>query len=244
MAWNRRSRVAVEDTGPDVTSETVEPDGTVETGRATPVADSDVVADSSALDRTVVDEPVVDREAERAAADQAAADQAAADQAVADRAVVDRHAVVERDDVTGRHVVVDPDADVVRETDRPAVTEPVEGPVIVPPKIRARGSLMTTIGLIISVVALCTALTGLLAPEALLLGVVAVLVSLLGMRASRRQGVTGSGTAVFAALIGIATIVFAALAMTGNFTWPNSRTDQIKVWHDWLVAHWSTLNRW
>jgi hypothetical protein len=45
-------------------------------------------------------------------------------------------------------------------------------------------------------------------------------------------------------LCGLAAVALVVLAMTGDFSWPNSKTDQISRWHTWLVAHWSWLGRW
>ncbi len=250
MAWNRRSRAAVDDPAPD----TVDPDGPTATGRATPVTGGDLTADGSAMDRTVVTpDPVTGRDTvteerppvvtddtatttDRAAVEQAERDRLAEREALdqRDTTVTDREA--ERQAIADRQGVPDPDA--------PVVTTPDTRPVVAPRRVRARGSLLTTVGLIVSVVGLCGVLTGLLAPEGLVVGLVGVVLSLGGLSAARHETVTGSGAAVFGALVGIAAAVLAILAMTGRFSWPNSRTNEVQVWHDWLVAHWSTLNRW
>jgi hypothetical protein len=109
---------------------------------------------------------------------------------------------------------------------------------------RARVSLTATLGLIISVVAMCATLTGLLAPEGLVLGVLGFLFSVGGLVAASRPGVAGHTVATLGALIGLAAATLAGLAMTRDFAWPNSSTDYVSQWHDWLVAHWSWLSRW
>jgi hypothetical protein len=108
---------------------------------------------------------------------------------------------------------------------------------------RARGSLTANIGLIISVAGICAVLTGLLAPEGLVLGAIGVIISFAGFLAGRRPGVTGSGAATLGLAVGLGAVALAVLAMTGNYTWPNSKTDQARVWHDWFVNQWSWLRR-
>lgn len=222
MANNRRSRAAVDEAAPDTQTRAVGPDGTVDDGRSS--YDREAVGDT----RTYDGDTAAQRDGAHATA---AGDREgvyyggqAVDEHEADRSVVTDADEREAGD---RRIATGPDTATVR-----------------PARVRARGSLVTTIGLIISVVALCATLTGLLAPEGLALGVIGVAVSLTGMAAARREGVTGSATAGLSVVIGLVAVVLAVLAMTGNFTWPNSRTNQIQVWHDWLVAHWSTLNRW
>jgi hypothetical protein len=109
---------------------------------------------------------------------------------------------------------------------------------------RVRVSLAATLGLIISVVALCATLTGVLAPEGLALGVLGFLISVGGLVAAGRPGVAGHTVATLGVLFGLAAAALAGLAMTGDFAWPNSRTNYVNEWHDWLVAHWSWLSRW
>jgi len=226
MASNRRGRAAVDESSPDAQTRAVGPD---DTGR--PAYDREAVDDPRAAGHAAEERESApgDREGIYYGGYGSAAGQRDAERGAADQAVMDR------DGVSERHPVIDPNA---REGD--VVTEPAPRTR----RVRARGSLATTIGLIVSVVALCAALTGLLAPEGLVLGIVGVLISLGGVRGSRRDGVTGSAAATFSIVIALVGVVIAVVAMTGQFTWPNSRTDQIQVWHDWLVAHWSTLDRW
>jgi hypothetical protein len=109
---------------------------------------------------------------------------------------------------------------------------------------RARVSIWATLGLIVSVVGLCATLTGLLAPEGFALGLVGFVMSLGGIGAAGRPGVTGRGLAGLGMLCGLAAVVLAVLALTGDFSWPDSKVNEISRWHTWLVAHWSWLGRW
>jgi hypothetical protein len=141
-----------------------------------------------------------------------------------------RHGLLHRDRPVERDRAV--------EDDTPTTVETVERPRW------AHVSTAATAGMIISVVGLCATLTGLLAPEGFALGVLGVLVSLAGMRGASRPGVTGHSLATIGVLAGLAAAVIAAVAMTGDFTWPNSKTNEITRAHDWLVDHWSWLDRW
>src|SRR5262249_20702826 len=149
----------------------------------------------------------------------------------------------------GRHMVTD---------DEPVVADDGHGVTrgwrdvdttgdVVPPEARpgwVRVSGLATVGLIISVAALGATLTGLLAPEGLVLGAIGGLVSLGGLAGASRPGVTGHSLAILGLLAGLAAVVLALLAMTGDFSWPNSRVDDGSRLHHWLVAHWSWLGRW
>lgn len=110
--------------------------------------------------------------------------------------------------------------------------------------VRARVSAAATLGLIISVVGLCAVLTGLLLPEGFAIGVIGVLLSIGGFAAAGRPAVAGRGVAVVGIMFGLAAVILAALAVTGVFAWPDSSTDQVGRWHDWLVGHWAWLGRW
>lgn len=141
-----------------------------------------------------------------------------------------RHGLLHRDRTVDRDRVVDDDT--------PTTAETVERPRW------AHVSTAATVGLIISIVALCATLTGLLAPEGFALGVLGVLVSVVGMRGANRPGVTGHSLATIGLLAGLAAVVLAVVAMTGDYTWPNSETNEVTRAHDWLVDRWSWLDRW
>lgn len=107
-----------------------------------------------------------------------------------------------------------------------------------------RVSGMATLGLIVGLVSLGTTLTGLLAPEGLVLGAVGALLSIFGLVRASRPGITGHSLALIGLLCSLGAIALAALAMTGDYAWPNSSTDEVGRAHDWLVDKWSWLGRW
>lgn len=124
--------------------------------------------------------------------------------------------------------------------ERPA-TAVVEEPTTV---VRPRASGAAVFGALLAAIGLCGALTGLLAPEAFVVAVIAGLVCLGAFGGIARRPIAGGGVATVGLIISLAAIVIAVLAMTKQFSWPNSGVDEVSRWHDWLVAHWSWLGRW
>jgi hypothetical protein len=118
---------------------------------------------------------------------------------------------------------------------------PEAAPARVP---RSRVSFWATVGLIISVVALCATLTGLLAPEGLALAVIGLLACIAGLVRASRPGITGRSLALLGLLAAIAAAWLAVAALTGNLGWLDSHTDAVPGWRAWLVAHWRWLGRW
>lgn len=112
------------------------------------------------------------------------------------------------------------------------------------PAPRVRVSGLALFGLTFSVVGLCAALTGILAPEGFALGALGLLGCLAGLVATRRPERNGRGVAGFGMLIGAGAMALAVLALSARYRWPNSHTDEVHVWHTWLVAHWAWLRRW
>jgi hypothetical protein len=152
-----------------------------------------------------------------------------------------RTAVVERppasEPVAGRAPVVDRDRDGVddRVETRPAPPAP---------KIRARASLMATIALIVGLTSVYAALTGRLAPIAVALGVIGLLLSFAGLSATGRPRIAGGGLAVFALLLSISGAVLGVLAITGSVTWLDSDVDQVSRLRDWLDAQMPFMQNW
>ena len=118
---------------------------------------------------------------------------------------------------------------------------PEAAPVRVP---RSRVSFWATVGLIISVVALCATLTGLLAPEGLVLAVIGGLACIAGLVGASRPGITGHGLALLGLLAALAAGWLAIGALNGHLSWLDSHTDAVAGWRAWLVAHWRWLGRW
>jgi hypothetical protein len=112
------------------------------------------------------------------------------------------------------------------------------------PRRWVRVSATATFGLIISLIALCATLTGLLAPEGLALGVTGLLASIGGLVAASKPWITGHSLAILGLAAGLAAIALALAAITGHLSWLHSHTDEISRWHGWLVAHWSRIGGW
>jgi hypothetical protein len=108
---------------------------------------------------------------------------------------------------------------------------------------RPRVSFSATLGLIVSLIALCATLSGLLAPVGFAVGVPGVLFSIAGMIAASRAHVTGRILAILGVLVGLTAIVLSALAMTGRYAWPNSDIDEVARVHQWLVDRWPWLDQ-
>lgn len=108
----------------------------------------------------------------------------------------------------------------------------------------ARVSRWSGLGLILGVVSVCAALTGLLAPEAAAVGVLGLLISVGGLIAASRPALTGRGLAGLGGILALVAIGLAVLAMSGRYPWPNSRVDEVSRWHTWLVDRWAWLGRW
>jgi hypothetical protein len=105
-------------------------------------------------------------------------------------------------------------------------------------------SAWATIGLITGLVALATSLTGLLAPEGIAVGVLGIMVCLIGGGSVRRPHVTGHSLVLIGLLTATAAIVIGVLAVTADFGWPTSNTNEIDRLHTWLNDHWPWLEHW
>jgi hypothetical protein len=99
---------------------------------------------------------------------------------------------------------------------------------------RPRASLLATLGLIVGVCSALFVLTGTLAGYAIGLGVVAVLLCVFGMAATRRRHIAGKSDALIGLLLGIGAVVVGILAMTGRFDWPTTDGDQVLRLREWL----------
>ena len=109
------------------------------------------------------------------------------------------------------------------------------------PQMPSRVSIWAAGGALLAVVAICATVTGLLAPVGAAIGVVATLVSLIGLRTTSRH-LAGHGLAILGVFLGLAAIVIGAFAVTRHYAWPNSTVDEIARWHSWLVARWPWLS--
>jgi hypothetical protein len=101
--------------------------------------------------------------------------------------------------------------------------------------------MMATLSLILGVVAALTVLTGVLVRPGIGLGLLAALVGVIGIAATRRKQLAGRGDSVLGLLLGLAAMVGGMLAATGATSWLATDTDYVMRVHDWLQANLSWL---
>src|SRR5262245_3823609 len=108
-----------------------------------------------------------------------------------------------------------------------------------------RASLMATVSLALAVAGLVTVATGLLAAPGAVLGLLALLFALGGIRASRQRHIAGTTNATLGLVVGLVALVVGVLAVTGVFPFFDSATNNVTRLHDWLDAHasWATPGR-
>jgi hypothetical protein len=134
------------------------------------------------------------------------------------------------------------DRERVVDRDRDGVDDRVKAPR--EPKFRARASLIATLALMVGLTSVYAALTGTLAPWAVVLGVLGLLLSFGGLAASGRPRVAGSGLAVLALLLSVGGAVLGVLAMNHVATWLDSDVDQVARLRDWLDAQLPFMSDW
>jgi hypothetical protein len=183
---------------------------------------------------------------ERTQARMAARERLATDKADKDAgttAVMDRPAVVERERVVERPVVAPPTAPAV-DRDHDGVDDRAQTRPAPQPKIRARASLFATLALMVGLTSVYAALTGRLAPVAIALGVLGLLLSFAGMSASGRPRIAGGGLSAFALVLSIGGAVLGVLAMYGSVPWLDSDVDQVSRLRDWLDTQLPFMSGW
>ena len=114
-------------------------------------------------------------------------------------------------------------------TDRPLATEP---PVVAGPKPRA--SLLATFGLIFSVAGALLVLSGPLTGYGVGVAGLALVLSLCGIRATRRRHVAGKTDALLGMFISLAAIVVGVLALTGSLSWAGTDVQPVTSLREWL----------
>ena len=112
------------------------------------------------------------------------------------------------------------------------------------PKIRARASLMATMALMVGLTSVYAALSGRLAPVAVVLGVLGLVLSFAGLSASGRPRIAGGGLSVFALLLSVGGAVLGVLAMNGTATWLDADVDQVSRLRDWLDTQLPFMSDW
>ncbi|MBX6355349.1 MAG: DUF308 domain-containing protein [Micromonosporaceae bacterium] len=118
------------------------------------------------------------------------------------------------------------------EADRVTADQERAGHLVTGPRPRSSG--LATLGLIIGVLAAVAVATGVLAALGVALGVLAVLFGVGGISATGRRHVAGRSEALFAVVLGLASVVFGILALTDALSWLSSDTDQVARLRDWL----------
>ncbi|AEV88410.1 hypothetical protein ACWT_7400 [Actinoplanes sp. SE50] len=106
----------------------------------------------------------------------------------------------------------------------------------VAPVRRARGSMMATLGLIVSVAGMALVLSGPLAGYGVGVAGLGLLLSLIGLNATRRQHVAGKTDALLGLLISLGAIVLGVLALNGQLSWLGTDTQPPARLREWLDA--------
>lgn len=112
----------------------------------------------------------------------------------------------------------------------PVVTEPV----VAGPKPRA--SLLATLGLILGVASALLVLSGPLLGYGIGVAGVALVLSLLGIRATGKRHVAGKSDALIGMVLSLAAIVVGVLALTGSLSWLGTDMQPVTSLREWLDA--------
>jgi len=123
----------------------------------------------------------------------------------------------------------------IADTDRSATTREqarVQEPAVAGPKPRA--SLLATLGLILAVASALLVLSGPLLGYGIGVAVVALILSLGGIRATRRRHVAGKTDALIGMVVSLAAIVVGVLALTGSLSWLGTDMQPVNSVRDWL----------
>jgi hypothetical protein len=102
---------------------------------------------------------------------------------------------------------------------------------------RPRVSMLATLALMLAVTAALAVLTGALAGPGLVLGAIAAIVSLAGIRSTSSRHVTGRSLAALGLVLGVAAAVVGGLALDGLLPWLSTGSDQVTRVRDWLDGY-------
>jgi hypothetical protein len=97
---------------------------------------------------------------------------------------------------------------------------------------RARTSVPVVFGLLCSVAGAFAALTAVLAPVAFVLGGLGIVLSVLGLFTAHKPHVSGRLLAVFALLVGLATVALAGIEHVGTVSWlaGDNQPERLRHW--------------
>jgi hypothetical protein len=108
-----------------------------------------------------------------------------------------------------------------------ADNRPVDSRPVVASGPKPRASLLATLGLIFSVAGALLVLSGPLLGYGLGVAGLALVLSLCGLRATRRRHVAGKTDAMLGMIISLAAIVVGVLALTGSLSWAGTDTQPV-----------------
>jgi hypothetical protein len=118
---------------------------------------------------------------------------------------------------------------------RPAEDRTLEQPVV-PAGPKPRGSLLATVGLILSVAAAMLVLSGPLLGYGIGLAVLALIFSLGGVSATGKRHIAGKTDAVLGMVLSLAAIVVGVLALTSSLSWLGTDMQPVNSVREWLDA--------
>jgi len=101
---------------------------------------------------------------------------------------------------------------------------------------KPRASLLATLGLILGVAAALLVLSGPLLGYGIGVAVVALVLSLAGIRATGRRHVAGKTDALIGMVLSLAAIVVGVLALTGSLSWLGTDMQPVNSVREWLDA--------
>ena len=120
--------------------------------------------------------------------------------------------------------------------DRSATTREQERahdePVVTGPKPRA--SLLATLGLILAVASALLVLSGPLLGYGIGVAGLALILSLAGLRATKKRHVAGKTDALIGTIVSLAAIVVGVLALTGSLYWLGTDMQPVNSVREWL----------
>ena len=102
--------------------------------------------------------------------------------------------------------------DELQETTRTRAVDPV---VEARPARPAKTSAAAVFGLVFGLAALFCALTGILAPAAVVFGIIGLVLTVVGMKMARRIGITGKGVAIGGLITSLVGIVLGGVVLAG-----------------------------
>ena len=157
-------------------------------------------------------------------------DRTGTDHAVTDRTATGRHAV----EPTGTHAgadVHDRMTGTTVDTDR---HQGVEHRVVPAKTKSAKTSAAAVFGLVFGLAALFCALTAILAPAAVVFGVIGLILSIVGFKMTKRLGVTGKGVALGGLITSLLGLALGAAVLAGAAAIVNdeARLDQLQQFID------------